>query len=634
MKPLAVESRFERRLLAGFVAGASVLLILAALTWNFSLKAVEATRFVVHTHEVIASLQRLRGNLSRAESEQRGYLISGNIEYLRRARQAMREIHVELNRLNVQLTDNPGQIDRLRLLRASCMRRIELLERNIELDDADPGISRKVSLVDGTEADQQIDAQLTAMHAEEQRLLKQRQQTESDRAYASALGFGALLLLMLIALPVLYRRLRDSERASLAAEAETARLVAVIDSTPDLIATATPAGHVFYFNRAAREALKLGDRPAHTITREMIYPRWAADIVNQIGIPAAIANGSWVGETALMSLDGQEIPVSQVLIAHRQPDGSVTLSTIARDISERKAADALLEEKNRQIATASRMKTEFLATMSHELRTPLNAIIGFSGVIGDGFAGQVSEQAKEYARDIQSSGRHLLALINDILDLSTIESGNMKLETGVVDGDELMTSAMAIVREQATTRAVRLMSRQSKDLGPLWLDPRKTRQIIINLLSNAVKFSEDGGEVRLSVQLVPRSAVGVSASGRSQRLLPLPDSDFKEFFEITVSDGGPGISAIDMHRLFQPFTQLDASRIRQHEGTGLGLVMVRRLTELQQGALLVDSAPQAGATFTVWLPLRDPAHAPKSDPENHRDDASPAPRPQMMPKSI
>ncbi len=601
----ASDARLEPRLLAAFAAGAAILLLLAALTWNFSLKAVEATRFVLHTHEVIAGLQRLRGHVARAESEQRGYLISGNEINLTRSRLAMDEIHAELDRLALQVADHPGQSSRLVALRESCVRRIELLEKNIALDDAKPGIRPGVSVADGTEIDRKIDQQLNDMYAEEAQLLKQRQQLESERAYASAFGFLALVFALLVATPMLYLRLRNSERAGKAAADETMRLVAVIDRTPDMIATATPAGKVSYLNQAARDKLQLGDRPVQTITREMVYPRWALDIVTRIGIPSAIANGSWTGETALKRLDGSEIPVSQVLIAHRQPDGTFTLSTIARDISERKVAEALLTEKNREIATASRMKTEFLATMSHELRTPLNAIIGFSGVIADGFAGAVSKQAEEYARDIQNSGRHLLALINDILDLSTIESGHMKLESGVVDCEELVASALAIVREQATARTVRLSTRLSPELGQLWLDPRKTRQIIINLLSNAVKFCNDGGEVRLSLRLVPRSRITVPESVRAQRLLPLPDSEFLEFLEIVVSDQGPGISAIDMHRLFQPFTQLDASRIRQHEGTGLGLVMVRRLTELQQGALLVDSAPEAGATFTVWLPLRD-----------------------------
>ncbi len=606
MNYLAAEPHPERRLLASFAAGAAALLLLAALTWNFSLKSVEATQFVLSTHEVIGSLQKLRGHLSRAESEQRGYLISGSGDDLRRARQAMRAIDAELDKLSVQINDNRLQSDRLRELRTLLERRVALLERNIALDDALPGITSNVSLIDGVEIDRLIDRQLELMQAEEQRLLKRRQESESQRARATAFVFFALVLLSLIALPLLYRHLRNSERAHRAAAEETARLVAVIDSTPDLIATATPSGKVSYLNRAFREVLQVGDRPAHTVTREMVYPPWALNIVLEVGIPAAVAHGSWIGETALRRLDGKEIPVSQVLISHHHPDGSVTLSTVARDISDRKAAEAELAEKNRQIEVASRMKSEFLATMSHELRTPLHAIIGFSGVISDGFAGEVSQQAKDYAHDIQASGRHLLALINDILDLSTIESGKMKLETDMIDCDELVASALAMVREQATARAIHLRTSLSPELGQLWLDPRKTRQIIINLLSNAVKFSEDDTEVKMTLRLVPRSQIGQAKPGRSQRLLPLPDSEFLEFLEIAVSDQGPGISAADMHRLFQPFTQLDASRNRHHEGTGLGLMMVRRLTELQQGALRVDSAPSAGATFTVWLPLRDP----------------------------
>lgn len=582
-----------------------ILLVLAALTWRFSMQAVEATRFVVHTHEVIVGLQRLRGHLSLAESEQRGYLISGDRAHLRRSQQAMTMVSAELDRLAAQVTDNALQSARLKALRDSCKRRIELLERTVALDDATSGIRPGLSLADGVEVDRQIELQLAELYVAEVRLLKQRQQRESTRAYASAFGFSALMVALIITLPALFLRLRDSERVSKAAAAETARLIAIIDSTPDLIATATPAGKVSYLNRAGREMLQLGARPVHTITREMVYPRWALDIVTRIGIPSALANGSWSGETALKRMDGREIPVSQVVISHRQPDGTVTLSTIVRDISERKAAEALMAEKNHQLVLASRMKTEFLATMSHELRTPLSAIIGFSCVICDGFAGQVSAQAQEYAQDIQDSGRHLLALINDILDLSTIESGHMKLESGAVDCAELVTGTLAILREQAVARAVTLNTSLAPELGQLWLDPRKTRQIIINLLSNAVKFSPGGGAVQLALRRVPRSQVRAPESGRAQRLLPLSDSEFLEFLEIAVSDQGCGISAVDLHRLFQPFTQLDASRSRQHEGTGLGLLLVRRLTELQQGALLVDSASGAGATFTVWLPLRD-----------------------------
>ncbi len=176
----------------------------------------------------------------------------------------------------------------------------------------------------------------------------------------------------------------------------------------------------------------------------------------------------------------------------------------------------------------------------------------------------------------------------------------------MVDGDDLAMDAQAIVREHAAARRVRINARLSPELRGLWLDTRKTLQILINLLSNAVKFSVEDGEVRLSLRLVPRSEIETQQAGPGRRLFPLPASDFLEFLEISVSDSGRGINGADLYRLFQPFTQLDASRSRPVEGSGLGLVMVRRLTELQQGAMLVESLPGQGSTFRVWLPLRDP----------------------------
>ena len=444
------------------------------------------------------------------------------------------------------------------------------------------------------------------MLAEERRLLKHRQQLEADRAQLSVIGFFALLLLVLLAVPFLYRRMRIALDDKQQVSEEARRLVDVIDCTPDLIAMSTPSGHVAYVNRAMRDLLGIGELPAADLKREQVYTEASLDLVVRVGIPHALVHGSWSGETTWHTAGGKEVPVSQVLIAHRQSDGSITLSTIARDISGSKETERLLEEKNRQIEQASRMKTEFMATMSHELRTPLNAIIGFSSVIRDGLAGQVDDTVREYAADILNSGRHLLELINDILDLSTIESGNMRLEPGMVDGNDLAASGMAIMREQATARGIRLVQTISPEIKGLWLDPRKTRQIIFNLLSNAVKFTPDCGQVKLGMRLVPRSEVEAQQRGDCKRLFALAPSPFLEFLEISVSDSGVGIAQGDLLRLFQPFTQLDASRSRSYEGTGLGLVMVRRLVELQSGALLLESTPGKGSRFTVWLPLRDP----------------------------
>ena len=230
---------------------------------------------------------------------------------------------------------------------------------------------------------------------------------------------------------------------------------------------------------------------------------------------------------------------------------------------------------------ANRAKSDFLANMSHELRTPLNAIIGFSEVLETGQAGELSEKQKEYSGEIRTSGLHLLALINDILDMSKIEAGKMTLELERVDLAALLGSSLAIVRERALHHGIALESRVALDLGFAEVDPRKFKQMVYNLLANAVKFTPDGGSVRLTAQ---RLSAGL--------------------FEFSVIDTGIGIAEKDKQRLFLPFEQLDGSLARKYEGTGLGLSMVKRLAELHGGTVSVSSEPGRGSCFAVRLPLR------------------------------
>jgi len=254
--------------------------------------------------------------------------------------------------------------------------------------------------------------------------------------------------------------------------------------------------------------------------------------------------------------------------------------------------------RNLQLEEAGRMKSEFLANMSHELRTPLNAIIGFSEMLGDGLLGDLSLQQKEAVNDIFTSGSHLLSLINDILDLSKVEAGKMTLELDALQPAMLIQAGLQVVREQAMSQHLRLVTDVAANLGSLWLDERKLKQILYNLLSNAVKFTPEGGEVRVTAR-------------RSSRQ-PLPDSPFEDYLELVVADTGIGITPADQARLFQPFTQIDSTLARRFEGTGLGLVMVKRLAELHGGGVSLDSTPNRGSSFTVWLPWR-PAENPPAD---------------------
>ncbi|MBC3195845.1 sensor histidine kinase [Pseudomonas poae] len=271
--------------------------------------------------------------------------------------------------------------------------------------------------------------------------------------------------------------------------------------------------------------------------------------------------------------------------------------------AERKGFERALEEKNLELEHASHMKSEFLATMSHELRTPLNAVIGFSEALKDGLVGDMSDTQREYIGDIFTSGQHLLSLINDILDLSKVEAGMMDLELEAVELSGLLANSLLIVREKAALQRIQLKLDSPDDFGWLELDLRKTKQIVYNLLANAVKFSEHGSSVTLAVREVSRAQVGMVPGDWPVHGFALPPSTHTQFLELSVSDTGIGIARDDMGKLFKAFSQIDSSLARKFEGTGLGLAMVKQLTDLHGGSVAVASHAGLGARFVVWLPL-------------------------------
>ncbi len=286
-------------------------------------------------------------------------------------------------------------------------------------------------------------------------------------------------------------------------------------------------------------------------------------------------------------------------------DRIVGLRGTAQDITERKVAEAALrseraslarrvEERtadlrqaNAELARAVRAKDEFLATMSHELRTPLTAILGISESLQEQVFGPLNERQRESIHTVESSGRHLLELINDILDLAKVEAGRLDLRRQPVAIAEACEASVQFVRSAAVRKGVELALSAGDADATLEADPKRLKQILVNLLSNAVKFTPPGGRVSLEVAAGPDDAI-----------------------RFVVSDTGIGIAAEDMGRLFQPFVQLDSGLSRQHEGTGLGLALVRRFAELHGGSVSVDSEPGRGSRFTVALPYRpDPVGA-------------------------
>ncbi len=274
---------------------------------------------------------------------------------------------------------------------------------------------------------------------------------------------------------------------------------------------------------------------------------------------------------------------------------------LAQHAAQLEQTNQEIARQNLELAQASRMKSEFLANMSHELRTPLNAIIGFSEALRQGLLGRLPPQQEEAVGDIFDSGKHLLSLINDILDLSKIESGKMELELAPTDLQQLLQNSLTVFKEKAIASRVRLRL-EMEAVGWALIDQRKTRQIIYNLVSNAVKFTSAGGAVTLRLRVTDQPSRDGAQTIVNDASASVPDGT--EFLEICVIDTGIGISHEELERLFQPFVQIDSGPSRKYEGTGLGLALVKQLTELQGGRIAVTSRPGSGSEFIVWLPYR------------------------------
>ncbi|HET7006106.1 MAG TPA: ATP-binding protein, partial [Candidatus Binatia bacterium] len=238
-----------------------------------------------------------------------------------------------------------------------------------------------------------------------------------------------------------------------------------------------------------------------------------------------------------------------------------------------------IEEKSQQIEAANRHKSEFLANMSHELRTPLNAIIGFSEVLQERLFGELNDKQAEYTDDILTSGRHLLSLINEILDLSKVEAGRMELETAPFDLPLAIDNARTFVRERAANHGIALEVKVDERVGDYVGDERKIKQILLNLLSNAVKFTPEGGRITINARPINGA------------------------IEISVTDTGIGIAEEDQPKVFEEFRQVGGDYAHKVEGTGLGLTLAKKFVELHGGRIWVESELGKGSTFVFTLPI-------------------------------
>jgi PAS domain S-box-containing protein len=384
---------------------------------------------------------------------------------------------------------------------------------------------------------------------------------------------------------IVHQNYTESKRTQI----ERDRLLSIIEDAPDFISMANMQSHLMYLNSSGAKMLGW---PEHFSLRDMkindVHPEWAMKKVLEEGVPAVLQHNVWRSENALLHKDGHEIPVSQILILHRDATGTPQqISTIMRDISEQKSTEQALKQAKETAEKANLAKSEFLANMSHEIRTPMNAIIGLSQLA---INTRLNAQQEDYLSKILASSQHLLFILNDILDFSKIEANRLSLVHEEFDLDEIIHYLHSLFYARATEKSLVFTIDIARDVKRQLIgDALRLQQILTNLLSNSIKFTEKGF-VRLKIS--------VNSSNKKQITL-----------KFSIEDSGIGISQTQQELLFQPFAQADASITRRFGGTGLGLVISRRLAQMMGDDIQLLSQYGEGSNFWFNLEFGLPKYA-------------------------
>lgn len=473
----------ERLVLAGFLAAAVALVLLAGIAWRSAVKSDEVAAQVTRTHQVLTAVGQIMFGLTRAETAQHGYDIYGKNDYLNSRDESLFNVVRSVGEAE-QLIVVPEQMERLRQLKRLIVQRMEVFR------------------------------------------LDHRSRNANGRIVVA--GFNA-------SLPIMEQIHQAIDRI---VEIENSRL----------------------WEREAENALQ----------RKIEYVSFG--------------------------VLGVFLPLVFIFLFLRIRHAMC----LSRD------EETQFKKNKLELEQEGRKKSDFLAHMSHELRTPINSIMGFSELLKEGRLGKLTKAQTEYINDIYSNGQYMLALVNNILDLSKAEAGKMTLDLELVEISALLDNGISIIKEKVASQRVRLHLDIQPGLDDICIhaDPLKARQIFYNLLSNAIKFTPDEGQLKLCMRRVPRTEVGEVSGYWPSRAFPLADSEFMEFLEISIADSGVGIPSAGLGLLFQPYSRINSGAARKFEGTGLGLVLVKHLVELHGGTEAVESSEGHGSRFIVWLPLR------------------------------
>ena len=630
-------SSFRSAVYAGFTLAILAALALGALTWWAAWQSQAAADYVRSVRQGLQTLTATEASFNRAEAAQRGYINLRRQTFVDERDDAITALTGHLADLSRLPIGGASQQRRLESLRSALNDRLQAYREVQALYDAGKPVVLEDRLVASQQVLGRIRTALTDMEAELRADLAQHE-ASADRQSGIARSLFLVFGLALVALlALMFWRVRSDLLGRTQAEEEArherdlnalhARALTLFNAKPDrkavlegtLALLAEAAGRLFpvsvFYALDEWGSLRMvaghgTPRDAKGLLDAHEGPLGRAALSGQtVRLDGLAAGGGLRIETGLATLRPAELLLAPVAYQGRRL-GVMVLTSELRERGED------IQRKNEQLELASRLKSEFVASMSHELRTPLNAVIGFSEILRDGLVGSLQPQQRQYVNDIYESGRHLLALINDILDLSKIEAGQMDLHLAPENPAALAASGLSVLRERAAARRIDLQADLPEHLGQVVLDGRRTLQIIFNLLSNAVKFTNEGGLVHLSMARIARQEALSRAATEHSRVFPPAGAVTSHYLQIRVADSGIGIAPAALRELFQPFKQVDSSLSKRYEGTGLGLTMTQRLVELHGGGLELHSRPGEGSTFTVWLPWREPeASATPAAPE-------------------
>ena len=586
----------EKKTGAGLAAAGMILLLVVGLLYRNGRSFIETSEWVSHTHEVRAELEATLSAVAEAQAATDGYIITGQEAFLKPYQVAGPALRAHLDQLKSLTSDNSYQQRRLAVLEGAVAEKLDSLQQKIDVrkQKGFEAAQQRVATGIGAQQMNRVLVIISEMKQEEEDLLKRRTLDFQSSTRKTTLTFLCVIFLEFLLLGLVYYvLLRDTtarRRAEQLLQESEERHRKLFDNNPHptwvfdretLRFLAVNAAAVRKYGYASDEFLKM--------TIKDIRP--PEDVPAMLETVASIRNGmESVGHWRHRLKDGTDIDVEITSYALSFADRAAEV-VVAVDVTQRKrdeaekrkfidklaASNQELELRNREVERATRLKSKFLANMSHELRTPLNAIVGFSDLLADETPGELNDKQKRFVNHIKQGSAHLLQLINDILDLSKIEAGQLELRCEDFQLKDALPEVLSTIRPLAMIKNIQVQHKVKMDLS-VHADRVRFKQVLYNLLSNAVKFTPKDG--RIDIDCVEKGNEVC----------------------ISVADTGIGIRAEDQAVVFEEFRQVEGNTDTANEGTGLGLAITKRLVEQQGGKISLQSEPGKGSRFTFTLP--------------------------------